>query len=337
MTAPPAAEPQRKPPLILGVIGAGEIVRSAHLPAMLALAGARVDWIVDKDERKARVLARSFGVRHVPLPSDMAALPDADAVLIAVPYGARPAMYPQLSSRSAVYVEKPFARTVAQHDAQCGLFRPERLAVGFQKRSAGPTRAMAEVVRSGIFGSLRGIKVELGAPATITGGRYSSDFGMAGGGFLFEVGVHAIDLALHIAGVTSVELRRVNMIKNAGFDVHTDATLTAHRTNGEVVPLDVIVTNLRFTRMTNTFVFDNAEVDFAMWSDWTIAVRARSGARFVLQHPLADYPATSAQVFHEHWTSFLDGVRTGKVNPACAVESRATTQVVDLLYAESEA
>ena len=107
MTAPVA-------PLVLGVIGAGEIVRSAHLPAMLALSGARVDWIVDRDERKARTLARSFGIRHVALPRDLTALPPADAVLIAVPYGVRAPMYEALCPRSALYVEKPFARTVEE-------------------------------------------------------------------------------------------------------------------------------------------------------------------------------------------------------------------------------
>jgi predicted dehydrogenase len=337
MNASPRSGLSREAPLVLGVIGAGEIVRSAHLPAMLALQGARVDWIVDRDDHKAKVLARSFGLRQVPLPSTLEALPPADAVLIAVPYGVRPALYRHLSPRSAVYVEKPFARTVGQHDAQCALFRPERLAVGFQKRSAGPVRAMQEVVRSGMFGELVGARVELGAPATITGGRHSTDLAMAGGGILFEVGVHAVDLALYIAGVTFVELLRVEMVRNADFDIHTDATLRAHREGGEPIQLDVLVTNLRFTRMTNTFVFEKAEVDLAMWSDWTITVRAPSGAKFTLKHPLAEYPLTSAQIFHEHWSVFLEGIRSGKVNPTCAAESRATTQVIDLLYAQGEA
>jgi hypothetical protein len=103
------------------VIGAGEIVRNAHLPAVLALPDARVDWVVDRDERKARLLARSFGVGHVPLPSDLAALPAAAVVLIAVPYGVREPMYEALSSRSALYVEKPGKRLVSLVDAAAPL------------------------------------------------------------------------------------------------------------------------------------------------------------------------------------------------------------------------
>jgi hypothetical protein len=42
-------------------------------------------------------------------------------------------------------------------------------------------------------------------------------------------------------------------------------------------------------------------------------------------------------MFHAHWSRFLDGVRTGTVNPTCAVDSRVTTSVIDQLYARSAA
>jgi hypothetical protein len=44
-------------------------------------------------------------------------------------------------------------------------------------------------------------------------------------------------------------------------------------------------------------------------------------------------PATSAQVFHAHWMRFLQGCKTRSINPACAVETRVTTELIQQLYA----
>jgi predicted dehydrogenase len=324
-------------PLSVGIIGAGEIAFAAHLPALLALDGVRVDWIADADESKARIAARSYGIGSARLPDRLEDLPPADVVLLTMPYGARAPYYRPLSQRgAAVYVEKPFALSLREHDAICALFRPERIACGLQRRSGATARVLREVVQSRPFGRLLSIRVEFGGPGVRTGGRYSSRLDLAGGGILVETGVHPLDLVLHASGATGAEVVRAKMIRHRGFDIHTEATVRTHGADGFETEIDLLVTQLRYTGMRNVFLFENAEVTCDSFGEKMARLKPRGGASsWLLGGPGAEYPLTPAQMCHAHWSQFLDGVRTGIVNPTCAVESRATTDVIEQLYARA--
>src|SRR5579871_763292 len=105
----------------VGVIGAGAIAFGSHVPVLLNTAGAAIAWIMDRDEKRARRVARCFGVPHAR--GDLETLPDADVVLVTIPYGARAPLYEALGRRfPAIYVEKPLALTLAEHDRLCALW-----------------------------------------------------------------------------------------------------------------------------------------------------------------------------------------------------------------------
>ena len=87
--------------LSVGVVGAGEIARIAHLPVLAAMPEVSLAWIADRDPERARVLAQGFGARALPLPGDLTRLPEADVVLLALPYGARAAYYEALAGRDS--------------------------------------------------------------------------------------------------------------------------------------------------------------------------------------------------------------------------------------------
>jgi predicted dehydrogenase len=322
----------------IGVVGAGQIVATCHLPAILSLENTRVAWVTDRDPARSRRTCRSYGVKMIAMPDDPANLPEADVVLLAIPFGVRAPFYPPLSQRScAIYVEKPFARTTSQHDSQCALFSPERIACGFQRRSSAAARALRQLIRSQMFGQLRGLRIQAGAPGITTGERYGSDFKMAGGGILFETGIHALDLVLYACDAVSVTISSVKMIRHAGFDIHTEAALKVETTSGSQVLLELLVTVLRYTTPCNTFVFDTARIRHALWSTGLITAEAREGGgEFVLGGASTEYPVTSAQMFNAHWSAFLEGVRSERVNETSAVTSRITTQAIEAIYARGE-
>jgi len=69
----------------IGIVGAGDIVRSAHLPAY-RIAGFRIIGIYDTDRAKAEALARDFGIETVfESLEQLAAHPDVRIADIAVP------------------------------------------------------------------------------------------------------------------------------------------------------------------------------------------------------------------------------------------------------------
>src|SRR5580658_475915 len=119
--------------LAVGIIGAGSIVEDSHLPALKVCDRASVAWIHDAKESRAAMLAVMYGIRPVAIDGLSAALDGVDVCLLAVPYGARPAFIEMCASRGkALYVEKPFATTLQEHERYCSLFPAHKLAVGFQ-------------------------------------------------------------------------------------------------------------------------------------------------------------------------------------------------------------
>jgi predicted dehydrogenase len=320
----------------VGIVGVGQIATEHHLPVLLAMPAVRVAWIVDKNDHKAAVVARAIGITPTRLPHDLSQLPAADVVLIAIPYGARRPFYDALSAKDiAVYVEKPFAKTQAEHDRLTGMFRHDRLGCGFQRRSSATLRRLREVAHDELFGPLLSVRVEFGGPGT-RAGTYHSDLQLAGGGILFEVGVHSLDAALFVMDAADVSVANVRMLMEAGFDIHTEATVDVKTATGSAVNLDLLVSALQFTTMTTVYRFEHAIVSHSLLDADVLSVApARGGGGgYVLRGRLPDYPRTSstAQVLNEHWSAFLHGVRTGKPNHSSASATAVTSSLIGQLY-----
>jgi predicted dehydrogenase len=320
--------------LTVGVVGAGGIVTGIHLPTLLNLDSVCVLWIADLDDSLALRVGKAFGIEAVALPKDPRALPPTNIVLLAAPYGARAPYFEALRLRDVgVYVEKPFARTVEEHDRLRNGFGESRIADGFQRRSWGPTAAARELVRASPFGPLRRARFGIGGPGIVVGGRYSSDVRLAGGGILVEVGVHGIDLLLHILDAVDVRVIEGTMIQEDGFDLHTDARIAVDRARFEPVECEVTTSSLKSTTNRMDLEFEDATVSFSIFSWEGFQVRTRGGAAYLLTPHGGIYPLTSHQTFHRHWGDFVDGVRSGVPNQTAAVHSRLTTKLVESLYA----
>jgi predicted dehydrogenase len=319
--------------LSIGIVGAGQIAADSHIPAILLVPGAKITWIVDRDDQRARRVAKSFGISAVSMPRDLGQLPAADVVLLTVPYGVRAPYYEALSQAgAAVYVEKPFARTLEQHDRQCALFAPERLGLGLQRRCSGATWTLEDLVATETFGPLRRVDIELGKPGVSTAGRYSSDLSLAGGGFLFEVGVHLVDFVLFATRATEAKVTGGSMILERRFDVHTEAQIQLQTPLGNV-DCGMLVTNLRHTSMEVAFHFETALARVNLFGDSRIRIKPKRGAsEYMLSGEPTEYPLSSPQIFFEHWSLFLDGVRNHEANLTSARSSRLTSSVVEQLY-----
>jgi predicted dehydrogenase len=320
--------------LRVGIVGVGQMATEAHLPVLLGLPQVRVAWIVDKNDYKASRLARAIGIKPTRLPHDLAHLPPADVVLLAIPYGARLPFYERFSdSEAAVYVEKPFAATRAEHDRLTAMFRPHQLGCGFQRRSSAIVRRLQDVVAAGLFGRLLSVRVEFGGPGTRSG-TYQSDLALAGGGMLLDVAVHGLDAALFASGATDVSVMCVRMLREQGFDVHTEATVEVSAGGGGRFNLEVLVSALQFTAMMTVYRFEHATVTDAIQEEgilWVTPAQAKE-PRYRLEDRLPAYPRTAAQLLNEHWSRFLEAVRTGRPNYTCASTTAVTSSLIDQLY-----
>lgn len=325
----------QKKKLTVGIVGVGDVVYKSHLPILLAMNDIFVAWVTDRDHYRAAQVARSYRIECFRLPEQLETLPYTDIVLLAVPYGARSPYYEVLQHRnSALYVEKPIARSAEEHRHLCSLFSPPRLAIGLQQRSFGPVVLLKKLVNKSVFGQLIQIEFRHGSGAVVTYGKsFVSDAKLAGGGVLFEQGIHGLDLALYIAGAKSAHSYHVNTIIDKGFDVHAEGQVALTNTSGEII-LDFKISWLTEPGVGLTFTFEHAVVTMSM-VDPRMLLKSRDGSVLMsLTDSNTIYPNTGFQTLWEYWRSFLAAIRRETENHTSASTSLLTTELIEQICAQ---
>jgi predicted dehydrogenase len=160
--SPPALSPRRLRPIV--VIGAGGIVRDAHLPAYRK-AGFPVASLHDLDQAKAAALSADFEVPRTPatLGEAVGSAP-ADAVFdIAVPASNLEPILEALPDGAPVLIQKPFGENLDQARRLLALCRKKRLqaAVNFQLRFAPAVMAVRRLLAEGALGELHDLEVRV--------------------------------------------------------------------------------------------------------------------------------------------------------------------------------
>ncbi len=146
------------------IIGAGGIVRDAHLPAY-AKSGLLVASICDLIPEKAHGLAAKFGIPHVA--ADVCGAiqnaPSGAVFDVAVPASEVLSILPTLPDGAAVLIQKPLGENLAQARAIRELCRAKRLtaAVNFQLRFAPAVEEARRLIDEGRIGALTDIEVRV--------------------------------------------------------------------------------------------------------------------------------------------------------------------------------
>ena len=141
----------------IGMIGSGQIVNQAHLPAYRK-AGFRVLAITDIDPAAANETAARFGIPRVCSSVDeLLNEPEIAIVDIAVPAKHNPELAKKaFAAGKHVLVQKPMAETVADGIGMVEAARQYRrkLAVNQQMRWSPAVRAASDLMRRGLLGEL---------------------------------------------------------------------------------------------------------------------------------------------------------------------------------------
>lgn len=146
------------------ILGAGGIVKDAHLPAY-RMAGFQVDGLFDPDQAKAKALAESFGVTRVfSTQAEAVSAAPANAVFdVAVPASALPSVLNGLPDRAAVLIQKPFGENLPEARALLALCQKKQLqaAVNFQLRYAPCIAAARNLIAQGAIGEVHDLEVRV--------------------------------------------------------------------------------------------------------------------------------------------------------------------------------
>src|SRR3954465_1749518 len=139
----------------VGIVGAGVVTSGSHLPVLVNMTDVSVEWVCDRSLPAAQRVARSYGISGAF--GELAQCSDVDIVLVATPVGSRRAVVPEVLARGwHAFCEKPFALTLAEHDAYVADARARglQIGVGQVRRYAKPTVNARTLIRRGVLGPI---------------------------------------------------------------------------------------------------------------------------------------------------------------------------------------
>ena len=198
------------------IIGCGKITERLTLPQLRRCPDAKVTALVDKDRAAAKRLADQFGLdRHRIWTnwSEMLRGAEADAVAVNLPNVLHAEVtVAALKAKKHVLVEKPMALTLAEADAMMRAARAnQRLLMVEHTQRFDPVHEAAHgILRRETLGRITQLRGRIGhaGPEYWTGRKRSwfTDKRRSGGGALFDIGVHIVDVLRWLSGK---EVRRI--------------------------------------------------------------------------------------------------------------------------------
>jgi predicted dehydrogenase len=144
------------------MVGAGAIVRTAHLPAYRRL-GFSVAGIFDIRSDAAHETAQQFGIEKVLGSLDEACAAGSTLFDVAVPGDQIVAVVERLPERAAVLIQKPMGEDLAMARHILSACRSRQLvaAVNFQLRFSPNVMALTDLVEHDVLGEITDIEVRV--------------------------------------------------------------------------------------------------------------------------------------------------------------------------------
>jgi len=180
-----------------GIIGFGSFAERAIAPAIRAASKSEL-VAIQKHSLKA---AKDKAAEHnIPLAFDsaeqLARHPDIDAVfIVSANSGHCPETIAAAKGKKHVLVEKPMALNVVEAKRMIEVCKKARvkLMVGHMIRFSPLALRIREIVRSGAIGRVTFVKTEFVYDGRTSHRGWLTDMRVAGGGPLFDIGVHCLD------------------------------------------------------------------------------------------------------------------------------------------------
>lgn len=191
--------------LKIGIIGSGGIAQSAHMPGYASMPDlCEMVWACDVNLDVAKTAAEKFGGMRVTTDyRDVVRDSEVDAVSVATPnkYHLEPTVA-ALESGKHVLCEKPLAMNSeeARRMVRASRESGKILQVGMNLRFSGPVRFMKDFIGHGHMGKIYYARAQALRRRGVPGWGVFIDKEQQGGGPLVDIGVHILDITLHLMG-----------------------------------------------------------------------------------------------------------------------------------------
>lgn len=244
--------------LEVGIIGAGAITTTLHLPLLSAMSGITPKYVVDVN--KPIDLAKNYKIDSYDT-KDLGNLPDCDIILIATPVGVREKYIKEFSKRQIpIFTEKPFAINLENH--QKFLNYSNDIGCNYMKIWYNSSKLFENIITSKIFGDIEKILIKEGGIIGKTNrgsDTYQSDKKLSGGGVILEASCHTLSVLTHIFNNILVENSKIIWEKDV--DVEAKINLKAEHESSSI-PINYEITLIRPIENGTTIFFKNSYITF---------------------------------------------------------------------------
>lgn len=322
----------------LGIIGAGAVVRSLHMPVLRQIPGLRIEWIMDAAADRAAALAEDYGVPAAT--TDLSKCGNADAVLLAIPVGVRDNAWKAILERGwDVLCEKPAAASLREFDDLVDAMKArERIFhTGLMRRFYATTQLARHLVRDGLFGDLVEVWVAEGGRQTRSGRGsewYQVNRALSGGGILIETGSHLLDQMMYITSPTSVQLESYEQ-RPVGNTIEYMAHALGHmEIDARVVQFTCLLDRSRDICDGIFLRFEKAVIRIEHGPAGQVSIESHAGNFIAALAPPSGFAQNSFQAFRAEWIEFLTHCRARDLKAASDLGSitRHSVKLIDDCY-----
>ncbi|HID96365.1 MAG TPA: Gfo/Idh/MocA family oxidoreductase [Candidatus Latescibacteria bacterium] len=222
-----------------GIIGCGDVAERKGGPALANVAGSELVAVMRRDKVKAAEFARRHGAkRWYHHAEDLLHDEEVNAVYVATPVYLHHD-YTIKAARASKHVmcEKPMAMNVQQCRQMIATCRENgvKLMVAYYRRTYPIVQKMKELLHEGAVGEPMLVRINLTGyynPADPNApGAWRGDPAISGGGVMFDVGSHRLDVMVYLLG----EVEKVSAFSetlHCGYKAEDSAVLSLKLTNG---------------------------------------------------------------------------------------------------------
>jgi predicted dehydrogenase len=311
----------------IGIIGAGGISSSVHLPLLTCIENVTIKFIADTFDPMD--LAKVYNTKSIQI-SDVSSLPNCDIVVLATPVGAREEYIREFSKRdTAIFTEKPFATTLESHNQF--LQMSNKISCNYMRIFYNSTRQIKNIISSGLFGSLKKITItEGGIIGKTNRGKdsYQADPKLSGGGILMESGCHTFSQLSFI--FNDISVRQAKIVWQDNFDVDAQVIFDVLDNSTSI---DYHITMLKPVESISRFFFEHAIVSFNHLVPNSIFNISdyHNKYQFTLSQ-CTEFANTFAQAYYLKWKSFFDNLSSNKTLDTKFETSLMTTQMTTDIF-----
>lgn len=320
----------------IGVVGAGKIASSTHLPVLANAERANLQYVADVDGDQVKSLARSYGIDAVVI-DDPGSLPECDIALLATPVGVRSGYIEEFVRRGTpVFSEKPFAPDTATHDEFVDTVNT--VSCNYLRLCFGATRKLREVVANDVFGSVQRVELSEGGIVGATGrsqDTYQTDSSLSGGGVLVERGSHMVSQLVYVLDQAQIDIDDASITSDEGYDVDVNATLTA-ATETREIPVDFNLSRIRALSNQLDVAFENATVSIPIDEPDGQLTVSQDGETICTVKPDERWAQTFAQSAYLRWRQFFSKLGPDSEYSETIATGREVTQLIEDLYNTAE-